>query len=31
MTDRQHRELADLLNSVSARVAVSNYACELMD
>jgi DNA adenine methylase len=31
MTDRQHRELADLLNSVAARVAVSNYACELMD
>jgi DNA adenine methylase len=31
MNDRQHRELADLLNSVSARVAVSNYACDLMD
>jgi DNA adenine methylase len=31
MTDAQHRELAATLNSVTGRVAVSNYACELMD
>ena len=31
MTDHDHRELADLLNSVQGRVAVSNYPCPLMD
>ncbi len=31
MTDEQHRELADTLNSVKGRVAFSNYDCELMN
>jgi len=31
MTDDQHRELADALNSVQGMVAVSNYQCDLMD
>jgi DNA adenine methylase len=31
MTDVQHRELAEVLNSVKGKVAVSNYDCELLD
>ena len=31
MTDKQHHELADVLNSVKGRVAISNYDCALMD
>jgi DNA adenine methylase len=31
MTDRDHRELARVLNRVKGMVAVSNYQCELMD
>jgi DNA adenine methylase len=31
MTDDEHAELAALLNSARAKVAVSNYPCELMD
>ena len=31
MTDEQHKELAKALNSVSGRVAISNYPCDLMD
>lgn len=31
MTDNDHRELADVLNSVEGLVAVSNYDCPLMD
>lgn len=31
MTDEQHRELAEVLNSVVGRVAISNYECPLMD
>jgi DNA adenine methylase len=29
MTDDQHRELADALNSAKGKIAVSNYYCEL--
>jgi DNA adenine methylase len=31
MSDEAHRELADLLNSVKGRAALSNYPCRLMD
>ncbi|MBV9848754.1 MAG: DNA adenine methylase [Armatimonadetes bacterium] len=31
MTDRQHEELADVLNAAGGMVAISNYQCELMD
>ncbi len=31
MTDEQHGELADVLNSVVGMVAFSNYECELID
>jgi DNA adenine methylase len=31
MTDEQHRELAELLNSVKGKVAISNYDCKLFD
>jgi DNA adenine methylase len=31
MTDQQHRELAEVLNSVQGLVAISNYPCDLMD
>jgi DNA adenine methylase len=31
MTDHDHRELAEVLNTVKGRVAVSNYPCPLMD
>ncbi len=31
MTDDQHAELADVLNTVQGMVALSNYPCELMD
>lgn len=31
MTDEQHVELAQVLNNVKGKVAVSNYDCELMD
>ncbi|HEX5443967.1 MAG TPA: DNA adenine methylase [Pirellulales bacterium] len=31
MTDEQHRELADTLNSVSGQVAFSNYDCKLLN
>lgn len=31
MTDDAHRELADVLNSVKGKVALSNYDCKLMD
>ena len=31
MTDREHEELAKVLNSVQALVAISNYDCDLMN
>lgn len=31
MTDSEHRELAQVLNSVQGLVAISNYRCTLMD
>src|SRR5579883_3144993 len=31
MTDEEHRELADTLNSARGMVAVSNYDCDLME
>jgi len=31
MTDEQHRELAEVLNTVFGKVAISNYQCDLMD
>ena len=31
MTDDEHRALAEVLNSVVGRVAISNYDCDLMD
>ena len=31
MTDEQHEELADTLNSVRGMVAFSNYYCQLLD
>jgi DNA adenine methylase len=31
MTDDEHKGLAEVLNSVQGRVAISNYPCELMD
>ena len=31
MTDEQHEELADTLNSVQGMVAFSNYDCRLLD
>jgi len=31
LTDREHAELARILNNVSGMVAVSNYQCDLMD
>lgn len=31
MTDEQHAELADVLNSVQGKVAFSNYDCKLLD
>jgi len=31
MTDDEHRELAQVLNSVRGLVAISNYQCKLMD
>ncbi len=31
MTDADHRDLAEVLNRVSGRVAISNYAHPLMD
>jgi DNA adenine methylase len=31
MTDEQHAELADVLNSVKGKVAFSNYDCKLLD
>lgn len=31
MSDEEHRELAEVLNSVKGMVAISNYQCELMD
>ncbi len=31
MSDKQHSELAELLNTVTGRVAISNYQSELMD
>ncbi|MEA2574610.1 MAG: adenine methylase [Chloroflexia bacterium] len=31
MTDKEHGELADVLNSVQGKVAISNYQCDLMD
>jgi DNA adenine methylase len=31
MTDKQHAALADVLNSVKGKVAISNYDCDLMD
>ncbi len=31
MTNAQHTELADALNSVQGKVAISNYPCDLMD
>ncbi len=31
MTDSEHRELAQVLNSVQGLVAISNYRCKLMD
>ncbi len=31
MTDEQHRDLAEALNSAKGMVAISNYDCDLMD
>ena len=31
MTDDEHERLADVLNRVKGKVAVSNYDCELMN
>lgn len=31
MTDGQHRELAEVLNAASGKVAISGYQCDLMD
>ena len=31
MTDKQHVELANVLNAVRGRVALSNYDCELLN
>ena len=31
MTDTQHAQLAEVLNCVHGKVAISNYPCELMD
>ena len=31
MTDAQHAELAQVLNKVKGKVALSNYDCELMN
>ena len=31
MTNEQHKELADALNSVKGKVAISNYDCQLMN
>ena len=31
MLDQDHRELADVLNKVTGRVALSNYDCDLMN
>ena len=31
MTDEMHKQLAEVLNSVKGKVALSNYDCELMD
>lgn len=31
MSDEEHKELADNLNSVKGKVALSNYDCPLMD
>ena len=31
MTDQQHKELAEALNAVLGKVAISNYPCDLMD
>jgi DNA adenine methylase len=31
MSDEQHKQLAELLHSVKAKVALSGYHCELMD
>ena len=31
MTDEQHRDLANVLNNVVGKVALSNYDCKLMD
>jgi DNA adenine methylase len=31
MTDAEHRELAVVLNAAQAKVALSNYSCNLMD
>ncbi len=31
MTDKQHIELAEVLNSVKGKVAISNYECDLME
>ncbi len=31
MTNAQHEELADALNGIKGRAAVSNYQCDLMD
>ncbi len=31
MTNEEHRQLAQVLNSVNGRVAISNYQCDLME
>jgi DNA adenine methylase len=31
MSDKQHRDLAETLNAVKGKVALSNYDCDLMD
>ena len=31
MTDQDHRDLAEVLNGARAKIAVSNYQCDLMD
>lgn len=31
MTNEEHRQLADILNTVKGKVALSNYDCDLMN
>ena len=31
MSDQEHREVAELLNNIKGKVAISGYRCELME